>query len=175
MEGRIIFFVTVVVLFLWGGHFVEDIEGCIATVPMDEITTTPCLPRCPSCGSSCAPVALCNVVAADWVPNVSPASSKGTGKNLPSGKWEATGLNNQIAALTTYCSSPTDCKTLIVNPSPNPFPFTYQDGPVVPYTFPAFGIPYTTDGTYFIVTDICCGTCAACVAAGCNPPEKPCY
>uniref|UniRef100_A0A914W666 Uncharacterized protein n=1 Tax=Plectus sambesii TaxID=2011161 RepID=A0A914W666_9BILA len=218
MEGRIIFFVTVVVLLLLGDQFVEDSEGCVATVPMDEITlaptTAPCLPRCPSCGMSCAPVSLCNLVVADWVPVFSPASTQapadcvvfpgttnpstpppnfnlglvncanngimtacvsGTAKNLPSGKWEATGLGPVRIGLVSYCSSPMDCIILITNRNNAPFTFTYQDGPIAPYTFPVNGLPLTTDGTYFIVTDICCGTCAACVAKGCNPPEKPCY
>uniref|UniRef100_A0A914W2W2 Hint domain-containing protein n=1 Tax=Plectus sambesii TaxID=2011161 RepID=A0A914W2W2_9BILA len=88
MEGRIFFFVTVVVVFLWGDHFVDEINGCIATVPMDEITTlapttAPCSnpPQCPSCLPSCASVNLCNLVAADFLsgPPPSPAASSEEG------------------------------------------------------------------------------------------------
>uniref|UniRef100_A0A914WU66 Uncharacterized protein n=1 Tax=Plectus sambesii TaxID=2011161 RepID=A0A914WU66_9BILA len=217
MEGRVCVCLMVVILFLWNSRFVDEVDGCFATVPVDEIkfttlasktTTCSVQPQCPSCPADSACVTVCNVDNAAWTPG--PGADKGPGdcvdfvgtteksataqsgnvgflscnvpnsdtclsggaKNIPYGKYEV--LNPQTALeITAYCSSPTDCKVLLTNRAGGgEIPLVYKDGPAVSYTFPP-DTDLTTDGTYFIVDDICCGTCDACVAKGCNPPY-PC-
>uniref|UniRef100_A0A914XHA3 Uncharacterized protein n=1 Tax=Plectus sambesii TaxID=2011161 RepID=A0A914XHA3_9BILA len=111
------------------------------------------------------------------------ACLSGTWMGSAPGKWEATNLGTadpNTMGIFSYCSSPGVCKIFIGDSfDPNgilpdrQYTLVYKDGPTKTYVQPEFGDfdPMTTDGSNnFLISDICCGTCADCVAAGCNPP-----
>uniref|UniRef100_A0A914W9X0 Uncharacterized protein n=1 Tax=Plectus sambesii TaxID=2011161 RepID=A0A914W9X0_9BILA len=84
MEGRVCLCLMVVILLLWDGQLGDEVDGCFATVPVDEIKfttlaskTTPCSvqPQCPSCPADSACVTLCSVFGADWTPG--PGANEG--------------------------------------------------------------------------------------------------
>ena len=105
-------------------------------------------------------------------PTLHTACISGTWQGSTPGQWEATNLDditNQMS-IVSFCSTPTDCKILIADQVGSQDPTTWtltnlatQQQYVKPILDNGI-VPLTTDGTFFIVTDICCGSCADCSA-----------
>uniref|UniRef100_A0A914WAJ1 t-SNARE coiled-coil homology domain-containing protein n=1 Tax=Plectus sambesii TaxID=2011161 RepID=A0A914WAJ1_9BILA len=119
MEGRVCVCLTIVILLLWNGQFGDEVDGCFATVPVDEIrfTVAPAkdmvtsdtrIPPCPVCVPDCASVAFCTLEDDDWDGGMPPGEPSGC-RNFPSGGADFVGLLScgSNGASTSACISGT--------------------------------------------------------------------